>query len=477
MEYQSTRAAAARLSFSETLLTGLAKDGGLIVPTHYPQLSLETIESWRFLSYQDLALALMRLFISDIPEDKLRTLINAAYSPENFPDADITPIKNIGNDLYLLHLSNGPTLAFKDIAMQLLGQLFEYVLEQQNKQLNILGATSGDTGSAAEYAMRARKNIQVFMLSPAGKMSDFQRAQMYSLQDANIYNIAIEGVFDDCQDLVKGIQSNLPFKNRFSIGTVNSINWGRILAQIVYYFKGYFAVTTSIKEKVTFCVPSGNFGNVCAAHVARSMGLPVARLLVATNENNVLEEFFNTGVYCPRPPTKVHITSSPSMDIAKASNLERFIFDLLDRDPEILHNAWQHLQENNSLNLSHLLPKIKDLFGFYSAASCHHNRLETIRSLYFKQKQLVDPHTADGVFVAQQLKQPGETVITLETALPIKFESIIKEALGKGFSIPRPAPWQGIEKRVQQVTYLHKDLNALQDFIQQHEACLKTTVT
>lgn len=469
MEYQSTRATTAHLSFSETLLTGLAQDGGLIVPTHYPQLSLETIESWRFLSYQDLALAIMQLFISDIPQDKLRALVNAAYSAENFPDADITPIKNIGNDLYLLHLSNGPTLAFKDIAMQLLGQLFEYVLEQQNKQLNILGATSGDTGSAAEYAMRGKKNIQVFMLSPAGKMSNFQRAQMYSLQDANIYNIAIEGVFDDCQDLVKGIQSNLPFKNRFSIGTVNSINWGRILAQIVYYFKGYFSVTTSVKEKVTFCVPSGNFGNACAAHIARCMGLPVTRLLVATNENNVLEEFFNTGIYCPRPPTKVHTTSSPSMDIAKASNLERFIFDLLDRDPEVLHAVWHRLQKNNFLDLSHLLPKIKDLFGFYSAASYHHNRLETICSLYFKQKQLIDPHTADGVFVAQKLKRPEETIITLETALPIKFESTIKKALGEDFSIPRPAPWQGIEKRTQQVTYLHKNLKALQDFIQQHE--------
>ena len=329
MNYISTRGDSTPRRFCEILLEGLAPDGGLYLPDHYPCIDAATLAKWRVLSYADLAFEILSLYIDDIPADDLRALVDKTYTQAIFGTPQVTPLKAIGEGLWLQALSNGPTLAFKDMAMQLLGNLFEYELSRRGETLNILGATSGDTGSAAEYALRGKRGVRVFMLSPHGRMSPFQQAQMFSLQDANIHNIAIEGVFDDCQDIVKAVSNDLEFKRLHRIGSVNSINWARLLAQVVYYFAGYFQATKSNDEAVSFAVPSGNFGNICAGHVARMMGLPIRQLVLATNENNVLDEFYRTGTYRVRTSAETQETSSPSMDISKASNFERFVFDLL----------------------------------------------------------------------------------------------------------------------------------------------------
>ncbi|MEQ1517088.1 MAG: threonine synthase, partial [Usitatibacteraceae bacterium] len=297
MRYISTRGAGASADeapkgFCDILLEGLASDGGLFLPQSYPVLSAEELATLRKCSYAELAYAIISRYADDIPADDLKAIIKKTYTPETFGSTDITPIRTLEPGLHILQLSNGPTLAFKDMAMQFLGNLFEYVLTKRNAEINILGATSGDTGSSAEHAMKGKRGVRVFMLSPLGKMSPFQCAQMFSLQDANIFNLAVRGVFDDCQDVVKAVSNDADFKAKYKIGAVNSINWGRIVAQVVYYFKGYFAVTKSNDEKVSFAVPSGNFGNVLAGHIARMMGLPIRQLIVATNENDVLDEFF-----------------------------------------------------------------------------------------------------------------------------------------------------------------------------------------
>src|SRR5260221_184383 len=336
MLYLSTRGHADRKRFCDILLEGLAPDGGLYLPEHYPQIDAARLGELRSIykeqGYAALAFEILSLYIDDIPAEDLRALCAKTYTQQVFGTAEITPLRPLEDGLWLEALSNGPTLAFKDMAMQLLGNLFEYELGRRGEELNILGATSGDTGSAAEYAMRGKKGVRVFMTSPHGRMSAFQQAQMFSLQDANIHNIAVEGVFDDCQDIVKAVSNDLEFKRRHKIGTVNSINWARLLAQVVYYFAGYFKATRSDHEQVSFAVPSGNFGNICAGHVARMMGLPIRQLVLATNENNVLDEFFRTGTYRVRSAAETHETSSPSMDISKASNFERFVFDLVGRD-------------------------------------------------------------------------------------------------------------------------------------------------
>ena len=357
MKYISTRGKSKKLNFSEVLLSGLAPDGGLYLPEKYPLLTKDDLNLMRSMTYSDLAFFIFSKFIDDIPSSDLKKIVEKTYTKEvygfNRKDQkaeDITPTLKLESNLHLLSLSNGPTIAFKDIAMQFLGNIFEYLLVKQKKTLNILGATSGDTGSAAEYAMRGKQGIKVFMLSPNERMSPFQAAQMYSLKDDNIFNIAIKGVFDDCQDIVKAVSNDLEFKKRNKIGAVNSINWGRILAQIVYYFKGYFDVTHSNEESVDFTVPTGNFGNICAGHVARMMGLPIRKLVVATNENDVLDEFFKTGVYAPRGSDKTYLTSSPSMDISKASNFERFMFDVFNRDADILRNHCDKLTVGAHLN-------------------------------------------------------------------------------------------------------------------------------
>lgn len=456
MQYISTRGNTAPMQFSDVLVMGLAPDGGLMLPEVYPQIDRATLDKWRSLSYTELAFEIMSLFATDIPSDDLKALIDKTYTKAVFNSDDVTPVTRLYDDVYLLELSNGPTLAFKDMAMQFLGNAFEYVLKQKGERLTIIGATSGDTGSAAEYALRGKDNIHVFMMSPHGKMSAFQRAQMYSLDDDNIHNIAINGMFDDCQDIVKALQEDADFKAKYSLGTVNSINWGRILAQIVYYFKGYFGATNSNGEKVSFCVPSGNFGNICAGHIAREMGLPIDRLIVATNENDVLNEFFATGNYAPRKASETFVTSSPSMDISKASNFERFIYLLLDKDASKVNALFNDVRTGKGFDLKDKLSDINDKFGFVSGKSTHADRLDTIKKVHNETGRLIDPHTADGVKVALDVKQANEKIVVAETALPIKFEETMTEALGQ-IDLPRPKHTVGLEDKEQFVTILEND--------------------
>ena len=469
MKYISTRGQSPALSFSEILLGGLAPDGGLYLPETYPQFTDADLTAMRGMKYADLAFAILSRLIDDIPAVDLKAIIDKTYRADVYAytrsgqdAADITPTLKLENNLYLLNLSNGPTLAFKDMAMQLLGNLFEYVLTKTGKTTNILGATSGDTGSAAEYAMRGKQGVRVFMLSPNKKMSRFQTAQMFSLQDDNIYNIAVNGVFDDCQDMVKAVSNDAEFKAKYKIGAVNSINWGRIVAQVVYYFKGYFAVTQNNAQKVSFSVPSGNFGNVCAGHIARMMGLPIDKLVVATNENDVLDEFFKTGVYSPRGSAKTYHTSSPSMDISKASNFERFVFDLVGRDSSKVRELWASVDSGGAFDIKPLLNKLAD-YGFVSGSSNHANRMQMIRDTYKKYAVTIDTHTADGLKVALECRDANVPMIVLETALPAKFEDSIIEALG---SLPeRPAALNGIEALPQRFDVMNFDVAEIKQYI------------
>jgi threonine synthase len=469
MKYISTRGQSPALSFSEILLGGLAPDGGLYLPETYPQFSDADLSVMRGMNYADLAFEILSRLIDDISSTDLKAIIDKTYRADVYSftrsgqnAADITPTVKLEHDLYLLSLSNGPTLAFKDMAMQLLGNLFEYVLVKTGSTTNILGATSGDTGSAAEYAMRGKKGVRVFMLSPHKKMSRFQTAQMFSLQDENIFNIAVNGVFDDCQDMVKAVSNDAAFKAQYKIGAVNSINWGRIVAQVVYYFKGYFAVTENNAQKVSFAVPSGNFGNVCAGHIARMVGLPIDKLVVATNENDVLDEFFKTGVYRPRGSANTYHTSSPSMDISKASNFERFVFDLVGRDSAKVRELWARVDKGGAFDIKHLMPKLAD-YGFVSGSSNHTNRMQTIRESKAKYDVVIDTHTADGLKVAMEYKQENTPMVVLETALPAKFEDALVEALGE--IPPRPECLKGIELLPQKFKVMDVDVAAIKDFI------------
>ncbi|MFZ1180576.1 MAG: threonine synthase [Herbaspirillum sp.] len=483
MQYVSTRGDSATPSFSDILLGGLAPDGGLYLPISYPRVSGAELDRWRALSYADLAYEVLKKFVTDLPDADLKALVRKTYTADVYCNtragedaAQITPLRTLedrdGRKLMLQALSNGPTLAFKDMAMQLLGNLFEYVLARNGAELNIVGATSGDTGSAAEYAMRGKKGIRVFMLSPYKKMSAFQTAQMFSLQDPNIFNLAVKGVFDDCQDIVKAISNDSGYKAAQKIGTVNSINWARVVAQVVYYFRGYLVATASNEQKVSFTVPSGNFGNICAGHIARMMGLPIDRLVVATNENNVLDEFFRTGVYRVRKPSEIYHTSSPSMDISKASNFERFVYDLLERDSGRVQALFRKVETVGSFDLTGKPGSDGDEFahviryGFASGKSTHADRLETIRFAEKHYGITVDTHTADGIKVARENLAEGVTMIVLETALPAKFNETIREALGR--DARRPAGFDNIEALPQRFEVMPAEAARVKAFVAGH---------
>src|SRR6266853_282034 len=464
MRYVSTRGGAKPQAFTEILLEGLAPDGGLFVPEGFPKLGPADLSAMRRMSYAELAFEILSRFADDIPAGDLKRLVAATYTKEIFGSEDITPLKKLEQGLYLLGLANGPSLAFKDIALQLLGNLFEYALEKHGRRLNVVGATSGDTGSSAEYALRGKKNVQVFMLSPYGRMSAFQAAQMYSLQDANIFNIAVRGVFDDCQDIVKAISGDFAFKARHRIGAVNSINWARVAAQVVYYFTGYFAVTKSNGDAVSFAVPSGNFGNIYAGHVARSMGLPVRKLIVATNENDVLDEFFRTGRYRVRGAAEVKATSSPSMHISKSSNFERYAYDLVGRDGAKLRALWEGLDREGTLALSgtEYFRRVADT-GFVSGSSTHADRLATIRRVWEDYGVMVDPHTADGIKVGLEHREKGVALVCMETAQPAKFAETMREAIGR--EPLRPARFEDLEKLPQRVEVMDADVGKIKHYI------------
>ena len=474
MLYQSTRGQAPKLPFCGILMSGLAEDGGLYVPEQCPRFSEDDLNAMRGMSYSDLAFRVLSAFIGDIEPEQIKALAEKSYRPEVFcyarkPEdcADITPVYALGQSgLHLQSLSNGPTLAFKDLAMQFLGHAFEFVLSQNKRQVNILGATSGDTGSSAEYAMKGKSGIRVFMLSPHQRMSDFQIAQMFSLQDENIHNLSIRGVFDQCQDIVKAVSNDLSFKQRYRIAAVNSINWGRIAAQVVYYFKAYFAVTSQQQQSCSFTVPSGNFGNAYAGHIAKQMGLPIQKIIVATNENDVLNEFFQTGVYRPRPMANVHQTSSPSMDISKASNFERFAYDLSGRNPEVVREIWQKINQGEAVDFKDLgLFEQVEAYGFGSGSSTHQDRMMSIREVHEQYAHIIDTHTADAYKVAKQHRENDVPMVIMETAQATKFDDSIREALNQ--KSPRPEGLKDLELKPQRFTVLDADVNQVKDYLRQ----------
>ena len=467
--------------FSDILLGGLANDGGLYLPVEYPQVDDATLTRWRSVlvddGYAALAAEVVSLFVDDIPLEDLRGICARAYTYPKFSDPDIVPVTKLEDQLYIGHLSMGPTAAFKDMAMQLLGEFFEYELARRGETLNILGATSGDTGSSAEYAMRGREGISVFMLTPAGRMTAFQQAQMFGLQDANIHNVALDGVFDDCQDIVKAVSGDLEYKASRHIGAVNSINWARLMAQIVYYVSSWIRVTggngaeANNAQKVSFSVPTGNFGDICAGHIARQMGVPIDRLIVATNENDVLDEFFRTGAYRVRSAAETQATSSPSMDISRASNFERFIFDLLGRDAERTADLFGvKVKEGGfSLTADPIFPEASAQYGFLSGRSTHADRVETIKDCWDRLEVMVAPHTADGIHVARGLvDQVSTPIVCLETALPVKFSETILEATGREPDCPER--FADIMNAPRRVTELPNDVDVVKKFIDDNVA-------
>ncbi len=468
MLYVSTRGETNPSSFSEILLEGLAPDGGLYVPETWPKIALDELSAWKKLSYAELAGRLLGKFAPEIPQETLLALTREAYRPDIFRHArlgensdKIFPALRLENNLYLLQLSNGPTLAFKDAAMQLLGHLLDWALEKRGKTLTILGATSGDTGSAAIHALRGKKRVKIVMLSPSGQMSDFQRAQMYSVLDGNVLNIAIKGMFDDCQDLVKKLNTDVAFKAKHRLGAVNSINWARIIAQTSYYVSAYIQTTARIGDPVSFCVPSGNFGNAFAGLVAKFMGLPVARLIVATNENDVLHRTLRTGLYAPADTALP--TSSPSMDITKASNFERAAWEAARHDGKLVAKMWACLSSERQIDFAGHYPDVwarLNSMGLASSASAHADRLDHIRLAYEKWGLFIDPHTADAMKGALDLRTMDETMIVLETAQPAKFARTIRESLGK--EPPMPKGFEALTSLPQKVETLENDHEALQ---------------
>src|SRR3990167_2930298 len=404
MRYISTRGNSEPRDFNDILLEGLAPDGGLYVPETYPKFSDAELNSLRGKGYHDVALNILRTFITDIPEEDLKKIISRTYTKEVFGTPEITPIKRLENGLSLLGLSNGPTLAFKDVPLQLLGNLMEYVLAEKARGLNILGATSGDTGSAAAYALKGRKGIRLFMLSPQGRMSRFQQLQMYTLNEKNIFNIVVNGTFDDCQTIVKEANADADFKKKYKLGAVNSINWGRISAQVVYYFYSYLQMTKNNAERVAYAVPSGNFGNALSAHIASKMGLNI-EIIVCSNENDVLDNFFKTGIYRVLKGSDVKITSSPSMDIASASNFERFIFDYVGRDSAKVRVLWKELNQKREFDIGRIEPRVP--FGINSGSATDAEVLDTIRIVYKKYAVVIDPHTAVAMKVGLEKCEKG----------------------------------------------------------------------
>jgi threonine synthase len=425
MKYVSTRGEAAPLLFTETILTGLARDGGLFLPESIPNVRRQ-LPAWRTLSYQELAFEVLSLFADDLPGEVLRDLIHKSYATFRHPE--VTPVVSAGG-VHILELFHGPTLAFKDVALQFLGNLFDHVLTKTGEEMTIVAATSGDTGSAAIYGVRGRERIRIFVMHPHGRVSPVQEKQMTTVLDANVHNLAIEGTFDDAQNIVKELFNDLAFRDANKLGAVNSINWARVLAQIVYYFYAAFRVQEKTgAEKVSFSVPTGNFGDIFAGYMAYRMGLPIDRLVLATNENDILSRYFNTGTYSLGA---VAPTLSPSMDIQVASNFERYLYYLAADVKGVpafqTLKAWmEQFKKSGSLTTG-----IKDHACFAAGRGDTAQTLATIKKYWEQQGYLLDPHTAVGVAVAEQFKKPDVPMICLATAHPAKFSEAIIRATGQ----------------------------------------------
>ncbi len=470
MLYKSTRGDL-EVSFSDSILWGLTPQGGLVIPSAFPSYSKDQLTAMSNMEYPELALTIMKDFVDDIPLEDLKGLINITYTEKVFDSKDITPIAQIGKGEYILELYKGPTLAFKDLALQFLGNVFEYVLGNMKSTTNIITATSGDTGSAAIHGIKGKKRLRIFVLTPEGRMSKFQTAQMYSVIDPSVFNIAVSGSFDDCQDMVKKISEDIVFREKYHLGYMNSINWARILAQIVYYAKGVFDIqkreNLPLNHEIDVSVPTGNFGDILAGYYARKIGIPIGKLILATNENNVLDIFFKQGLYRIGKKEEVIITDSPSMDITSASNFERFIYDITNENPEEVKSLWHQIKENRFFDISKTkyFEKIKNS-GIISGSVTKKQRYETIRKVYQESKIIIDPHTANAVFLANQFKRPKIPIMCLATASPIKFEESITEALGKEIALKIPIEYKDLEKRPQKFIRIKSgDISPLKEFI------------
>lgn len=462
MKYLSTRGQIDPIDFQDAVMMGLADDGGLILPRSIPDAS-GSLKSWAKLSYPELAFEVFRLFVRDVPEHDLRLLIEKTYGPSYFLNdlapadrREVAPVARAG-ELFFLELWHGPTLAFKDVALQWLGNLFEYILARRGGRLNILGATSGDTGSAAIYGCRGRKGIHVFMMHPHGRVSPIQERQMTSVPDANVHNIAVEGSFDDCQNLMKSLAGDLNFKRAYSLGAVNSVNWARVLAQIVYYFRGVFRVREQTgAEAVRVAVPTGNFGDVLAGWYALQMGAPIAQLILATNENDILARFFHTGEYAPAG--KVFQTLSPSMDIQVASNFERYLYYRLGGNARKLREKMEEFRRTGSLRVEP--DKDGRIDPDFLAARAETDQVLAVIARYQQTYDyLLDPHTACGVVAAEKVREgtllppppsrrsrrgektfPADLpILCLATAHPAKFPDAIARATGRDDLARHPA--------------------------------------
>lgn len=458
MNYISTRGGGAAVDFQTAVMTGLARDGGLFLPDSIPDVRAD-LPAWAGLDYNTLALEVMRRF-ADLPANDLRAMIGGSYA--DFRHPDVTPVVAV-NGVHILELFHGPTLAFKDVALQFLGRVFEYYLAQSGRRLNILAATSGDTGSAAIAGVRGRRGIRIFVLYPHGRVSPAQQRQMTTVPDDNVFCLAVRGSFDDCQSIVKTIFCDLPFRDRYELGAVNSINWARVLAQIVYYFYGAFRVMAQTGARtVRIAVPTGNFGDIFAGYLAVRMGLPVSRLILATNENDILARFFNTGVY---QRGTVQATLSPSMDIQVASNFERYLYYRVDRDPSEVCRLMETFAQSGKLSLDKTKGAGKD--PLFAAGTCKTDEaLATIREFYKQHGYILDPHSAVGVHVGRQFLSADEPMLALATAHPAKFADAIRQATGQ--DVAHHPVLDALADLPQRRTVLPADADAVRAFLSEH---------
>jgi len=461
LRYISTRGAAPALSFSDVLLAGLARDGGLYVPETWPRLTADEIRALRGLSYEEIALRVMRPFIGgEIADADLKAMIDAAYA--SFRHQAVAPLKQLDDNLWLMEQFHGPTLAFKDLALQLVGRLYDHVLGQRGERVTIIGATSGDTGSAALEACRDRAAIDIFILHPQGRVSEVQRRQMTTIPSANVFNIAVEGSFDDCQDLVKAMFNDHAFRDRISMSAVNSINWARIMAQIVYYAVAAVALGAP-DRRIGFAVPSGNFGNIFAGYVARQMGFDLAPLIVGSNRNDILARFFAGG---RMEIADVVPSLSPSMDIQVSSNLERLLFDLFDRDGAKLGAAMTAFRQTGRFAAPEAgWNRVKDLF--HAAALDDEGTVAKMRALYQATGELIDPHSAIGIHAAMACRTDRETpIVALATAHPAKFPDAVLRATGIRPQLPDFLA--DLHERPERIAALPNNLRAVQDYVLSH---------
>ncbi len=457
MKYISTRGKTKEIGFEEVVTTGLAPDGGLFMPKDIPIFSQQEISSWKNLSYQELAEKIMLPYVEgDIPQEDLRKIIRTSYS--NFRNEEITPLHKLSDNEYVLELFHGPTLAFKDVALQFLGNLLDYILDKQQKNVVIIGATSGDTGSAAIEGCRSCKHIELFMLHPYGRVSDVQRKQMTTIISDNIHNLAIETDFDGCQSMVKDMFANQDFLAGKSLTAVNSINWARIMAQIVYYFYAGLKLGSPEKE-ISFSVPTGNFGDIFAGYIAMKMGLPIKKLIVATNKNDILHRFFENNDY---RKTGVDPTLSPSMDIQISSNFERLLFDLHNQDSNKINELMYNFNNSGKLSVTkEILLKAKNVFD--SSSLDDDGIKQVIKDVYDESKYIVDPHTATGIAAARKYKSDDNPMVILSTAHPAKFPDIIKETLNIHPALPEHL--SDLMERKEKLTKLKNDIEKVKSYI------------